>query len=156
MQKERSSDVSYPFPSMLIPPLQLFLLPCLPVQLLQVWSQETSECWIGRHYRALLEFVVMPILPPAQQERIDVMSPHSIFLPQTKPCLAALRFGKNVAWSKTADLEIYCPFSWGWYVIHLSPGFVILKNSISHISNKNLFSLIYTDQLSVLVVFIWF
>lgn len=82
--------------------------------------------------RLLLEFGVMPILPTAQQERIDVKSPHSIFFQQTKPCLAALQFGKHVAWSKTAGLEIYCPFSWDWYVILVSAGFVIFSSTVYH------------------------
>lgn len=110
MQKERSSDVSYPFPSMLIPPLQLFLLPCLPVQLLQVWSQETSECWIGRHHRALLEFVVMPILPPAQQERIDVKSPHSIFLPTNQTLLGCPPIWKKCRLIKNCRFGNLLPF----------------------------------------------
>lgn len=117
-----------------------FSSPCLPVQLLQAWSQETSECWIG-HSWSLESCQFCP-----QPSKKELMWSHPIqyFFQQTKPCLAALQFGKHVAWSKTAGLEIYCPFSWGWYVILVSAGFVIFSRTVYHTFLIKICSHLYT------------
>lgn len=60
--------------------------------------------------RLLLEFGVMPILPPAQQERIDVKSPHSILIPTNQTLLGCPPIRKTCHLIKNCRFGNLLPF----------------------------------------------